>query len=393
MSTLPTIEDIIKWPAPNYVNPETRRPLVFGVEIPLTILTIVFTAGRFYSRTIIVKALGWDDWFMLAATIISTATNIMICISTLPAYQTGYHLYDLRPEILVNPYQSAQMAMACQLLYIPVCVFTKISLLITYLRIFPSRSNKWFCYILMVYEVGWGIAAFFATLFQCSPIQSYWLIQSPVRNCGSTPALYYSTSSLNIFTDFLIFLWPAKDLASVQISVRQRITLITMFCLGVIICIAGLLRVWYVSIYLKSWDFLWHGTVLFVIVSIETSIGIICGCLPGCKPLFTRLFPSIFSHSANSNSYSRSRNKTPQHPPNKSVDGQSFPFQIVKEEGFEVRYGNNDDFDSRGNSSKMGTSSTTTGKLSKSIDDDGASDDSREWIMMQNNPVSKVSPV
>jgi hypothetical protein len=65
----------------------------------------------------------------------------------------------------------------------------------------------------------------------------------------------------------------------------------------------------------------------------------------------------------------------------------------VKEEGYEVRYGNNDDFDSRGNSSKMGTSSTTTGKLSKSIDDDGASDDSREWIMMQNNPVSKVSPV
>lgn len=53
----------------------------------------------------------------------------------------------------------------------------------------------------MAYEVGWGIAAFFATLFQCSPVQSYWLIQSPVRDCGSTPALYYSTSSLNIFTD------------------------------------------------------------------------------------------------------------------------------------------------------------------------------------------------
>jgi hypothetical protein len=33
----------------------------------------------------------------------------MTCISTLPAYQTGYHLYDLRPEILVNPYQAAQV--------------------------------------------------------------------------------------------------------------------------------------------------------------------------------------------------------------------------------------------------------------------------------------------
>jgi hypothetical protein len=69
MSTFPTLQDIAKWPAPNYVDPVTRRPLVLGVEIPLTILTILFTAARFYSRTVIVKALGWDDWFMLAATV------------------------------------------------------------------------------------------------------------------------------------------------------------------------------------------------------------------------------------------------------------------------------------------------------------------------------------
>jgi hypothetical protein len=69
MATFPTSADIIKWPAPNYVDPITRRPLVLAVEIPLTFLTIVFTAGRFYSRTVIVKALGWDDWFMLAATV------------------------------------------------------------------------------------------------------------------------------------------------------------------------------------------------------------------------------------------------------------------------------------------------------------------------------------
>jgi hypothetical protein len=69
MSTFPTNADIAKWPAPNYVDPITRRPLVLGVEIPLTILTILFVAARFYSRTIIVKALGWDDWFMLAAAV------------------------------------------------------------------------------------------------------------------------------------------------------------------------------------------------------------------------------------------------------------------------------------------------------------------------------------
>jgi hypothetical protein len=69
MTTLPTPQDIAGWPVPNYVDPVTRRPLVLGVEIPLTVIPILFTAGRFYSRTVIVKALGWDDWFMLAATV------------------------------------------------------------------------------------------------------------------------------------------------------------------------------------------------------------------------------------------------------------------------------------------------------------------------------------
>jgi hypothetical protein len=53
----------------------------------------------------------------------------------------------------------------------------------------------------MVYEVAWGIASFFTSLFQCAPVQSYWLIQSPVRDCMDVGALYYSTSILNIFTD------------------------------------------------------------------------------------------------------------------------------------------------------------------------------------------------
>jgi hypothetical protein len=67
--------------------------------------------------------------------------------------------------------------------------------------IFPSKSNKWFCYTLIGYEIVWGIVSFFISLFQCAPIESYWLIQAPVRKCMNVSALYYSTSSLNIFTD------------------------------------------------------------------------------------------------------------------------------------------------------------------------------------------------
>ncbi|ORY08050.1 hypothetical protein BCR34DRAFT_488998 [Clohesyomyces aquaticus] len=349
MATLPTSEDIMKWPLPNYVNPQTRRPLVQGVEIPVTVLPILFVACRFYSRTVIVRALGWDDWLMLIATIISTATNIMTIISTGPEYQTGYHLYDLRPEILINPEQAVQVSQTC---------------------IFPSKVNKRFCHIIIAFELVWGIVSFFVTLFQCAPVESYWLVNAPVRECLDVRVLYYTPSGLNILTDFLIFLWPAKDLASVQISLRQRITLIAMFCLGVIICIAGVCRVWYISIYVATWDFL---------------------C---CKPLFSKMVPSVFSATSASYSNSRSGNKKPSKTPKMDVDGQPFPFQIVKEEGYEVRYGTADGPKKSRGGNYSGTSTTVSlgGKGAES-GDDGRSEDSREWIMMKDDLRAKVSAV
>jgi hypothetical protein len=138
----------------------------------------------------------------------------MTCISTQSAYQTGYHLYDLRPEILVNPYQAAQVCSHSVLwhgsailthypdglglsnaLHSGLCLYEaitsdNISPCVFLYRvhsdnrtdlsqgIFPGKTNKYFCYTLMVYETIWAISSFFLTLFQCSPVSSYWLIQS-----------------------------------------------------------------------------------------------------------------------------------------------------------------------------------------------------------------------
>jgi hypothetical protein len=135
-----------------------------------------------------------------------------------------------------------------------------------------------------------------------------------------------------------------------------------------------------------------HGCVLFVIICIETSIGIICGCLPGCKPLFAQLFPSIFAKSTSSNSQSRSRSKKP-NLPSKNVDGQPFPFQIVKEEGFEVSYGEEDGGWRRGTSSKLDTSSSTSANMSKTMEEDVDDAGSGDWIMMKKTPGAKLSAV
>ena len=61
--------DLNERPLPQYDNPSvTLTPAIWGVEITMIILMTAFMAGRFYSRTVLVKgALGWDDWIMFAA--------------------------------------------------------------------------------------------------------------------------------------------------------------------------------------------------------------------------------------------------------------------------------------------------------------------------------------
>jgi hypothetical protein len=68
-----------------------------------------------------------------------------------------------------------------------------------------------------------------------SPASTYWEIFKHIgtAKCLNIKAIYYFHSSQNTFSDFVIFLWPAKDLFAVQISLRQRVTLISMFSLGV----------------------------------------------------------------------------------------------------------------------------------------------------------------
>ena len=64
-----TPDQIASWPAPNYVNPESRGPIVLGLATPSMVLVVIFTGMRFYGKGVLRQALGLDDWIMLAAAV------------------------------------------------------------------------------------------------------------------------------------------------------------------------------------------------------------------------------------------------------------------------------------------------------------------------------------
>lgn len=42
-----------------------------------------------------------------------------------------------------------------------------------------------------------------------------------------------------------------------------------------------------------------NGTIVYLIVTVEISLGVICGCLPGIRPLMSQLFPRVFGTMSN----------------------------------------------------------------------------------------------
>lgn len=97
------------------------------------------------------------------------------------------------------------------------------------------------------------VACLFLSLFQCRPIKSYWDL-SVKQECINMRATLVAIAALNSFSDFAVYLYPAKPLWSLHLPVKQRLGLIFLFSVGLLVCVAGVLRMYYLEVFFDSYD-------------------------------------------------------------------------------------------------------------------------------------------
>ncbi|KAF2143756.1 uncharacterized protein K452DRAFT_224522 [Aplosporella prunicola CBS 121167] len=297
------------WPEPNYANPETRCSLIVGLMVAEGTLATLFCGARLVAKHRSKYSLGRDDWAMAVSTVMMMCVNILACISA--KYGSGYHTWDVKFEWAKT---WGKVSFATFLLFIPSVSMTKISLCMSYLKLFPSRANKWFCLSTITFLILWSITVIFLLTFACRPIEAFWDPWISGSKCLNIKVVLILTGALNSLTDFTVFLWPVKTLWSIRLPLGQRLGLVLSFGIG---CTSG--------------DPYWECTWLWVILGIEGNFGIICGCLPTLKPLAKQMFPRFFkSNSDLANSSCEHKRQNAYTP--------SFPFQnITLQEDFGVR--------------------------------------------------------
>lgn len=63
------IEVLLSFPAPNFVNPETRPNTVLFIACIGGPITVLLLFVRLWVRIFHQRNPGWDDWLMLVATV------------------------------------------------------------------------------------------------------------------------------------------------------------------------------------------------------------------------------------------------------------------------------------------------------------------------------------
>ncbi|KAJ5042924.1 uncharacterized protein L3040_004314 [Drepanopeziza brunnea f. sp. 'multigermtubi'] len=270
------------------------HPLIWTASF-LMILAVGMTSLRLSARLCVklpanrrgkTSAVGLDDYLMLAATLFMVVLAGFIIVGAKRGLGTHIWIIVRIPtfnfraaEHLVKLNYGAYSA------YAVATSLTKLSIIASYLRIFPGKIFRRLMYVLGVAIVIQAIIFVLVVVFACTPPEGSWNWSIPRRKCINIRLFFYVSSALNVASDFLLWGAPIPVFWRSAMPQRQKIELSGLYAIGLVSCLAGLFRLGQLK-GLGGIDVTYEGAAPLNCSMAEVSFGITCACVPPLRPVF-----------------------------------------------------------------------------------------------------------
>ncbi|KAF7561125.1 hypothetical protein G7046_g3005 [Stylonectria norvegica] len=268
---------------------------------------------RIVTRAIIVRNVGLDDYFILAAMFGTLA------FLTASLHQVKYGLGDTLLEADLHPF--LQSLLATVIAYSFTQLTVKFSILLQCKRIFSSSNAQRLFIGLLTWMTIYGSFCFLSSVITCWPVAKYW-DDSIAGGCIDRSKLHYVLAGFNIINDIAILIAPLPFLRKLHIARRAKIVLIAVFGCGGFACIVAIIRLH--SLYVNNSAPVdkqpLYGVDIAVWSGLEINVAIVCASVPALKPLFVKAFPRLISSFTDSSKRSRPGRSTHGTLPLGSVD-------------------------------------------------------------------------
>ncbi|KAK3298771.1 uncharacterized protein B0H64DRAFT_386106 [Chaetomium fimeti] len=272
----------------------TNIAIVCGVFTALPILAVVL---RFWARTVKHSGLSADDYLIIPGLLFSVALSVNNIVAVALGNLGGHiHTDDAGNIVFDNTLTIfLQTEFATQLLSVLSLVFTKLSIVVFYRRIFKGKIFSIASTILLGAVAAWGVAFFFATLFECMPIPMVWktLFGTPDHQavCYNYLPMFWATAISNMIMDVAILTLPMPFVWRLNMPRRQKIAVSAIFLLGAFVVGISIARIHFFFVssdsYANAMDITVNIAPTLYWTVIEAAIAVVSACLPTLRPLFT----------------------------------------------------------------------------------------------------------
>jgi len=295
---------------PNFIDPPSKSPMVRAGLFTILPLMIIVVALRVYTRIRITRAFGADDYLCLAATAcIVTFSALILSFLDKPA---GRHMWDIPlGELLYNHYW-VEALYGSVMVYCVGNMFTKLALLMLYLRIFkPAVWARWSILLGIGLTVAFYLATFIASFAICVDAgRPIWQSFQDDKCANDILIVVKVQAWYGVFSDFYILAIPLWLVWGLHMSPKRKFGVLAIFLTGLAACavsIASLVQRY--TMLEQGEDRTWTNCDSWLYTVIELGIGVICSCMPVTtvvlKSVATSLnsvWSSLTGHSHNQHS-------------------------------------------------------------------------------------------
>lgn len=148
------------------------------------------------------------------------------------------------------------------------------------MRVFPGKFIRYYGYGVIVFLIDLTISGAILLILQCKPVRAAWDSTITDKKCFSADTLFdieMYQGVLMFVVDIVIITMPIPTIWKLQMPLKNRLVIISLFSLGLIACAASLARLPTLSYQKNATDFSCKFTHESQIMKL-TDIISRCGC-------------------------------------------------------------------------------------------------------------------
>ncbi|TVY64161.1 Satratoxin biosynthesis SC1 cluster protein [Lachnellula suecica] len=262
---------------------ENLQSWVVATVASVTVLAFVSVCLRLLSRYEKQQKLWWDDWLIIW----SLLWNFAVVGFILGMMKAGMGIHAKKVP-MGNIVLMAKLLVVAEILYAWNLIWTKISLLMMYYRIFRFPYFKRWAFIIGIFVGLWAVTVTFLFIFICVPVQKLWYPDIP-GHCINQVGTWIANATSTIVSDLAILVLPIPQVWKLKLRRSEKIALTGVFGLGFFIVFASVYRFTVLFTY-SSADPTYTLAPTVGWTAIEMSAGIVSACLPTVRPGLLLIF-------------------------------------------------------------------------------------------------------